>query len=455
MRLSDRARSFLASSSGAIIPLLGLSMFIIAGMVGLAIDAARGYGAKSHLQNAVDAAALAAARRVAEDPSADATEVFNTFFNAARPEGHHIAIGTINVTRSGNTVTAEVDASMPTLFMAIFGQQTMSVGTLSAAQFGFGEIELALALDTTGSMDGSKLASLKTAATGLIDTLHRATPTTESLRIGVVPFSNYVNVGTANRYASWIDVPPDTHAPNCYDTYPNVTYSNCQARTGTCSNDGVPYTCTWNECDTDWGQPVNVCNPYTKTWQGCVSSRSYPLNVQDANYATRIPGLLDVGCANPITPLTTDRTAARDAINALAASGNTYIPEGLMWGWRVLSSQEPMTGSLSGGAGAATVSRYLVLMTDGANTLSPSGNTHDGGDVALANQYTAEACSNVKADGITVFTVAFEVTDNAIKDVLRTCASNDGFFFDAIDAARLQASFDAIGRLLVNLRVKY
>ena len=93
-------------------------------------------------------------------------------------------------------------------------------------------------------------------------------------------------------------------------------------------------------------------------------------------------------------------------------------------------------------------------MTDGVNSVSPSADGHDGTDTAAANAITQQACSNAKADGITVFTVAFEVTDNTVKDVLRTCATSGGFFFDATDTSLLMSAFDAIGQQLVNLRIK-
>ena len=101
------------------------------------------------------------------------------------------------------------------------------------------------------------------------------------------------------------------------------------------------------------------------------------------------------------------------------------------------------------------VRRFMVLMTDGVNSVSPTASGHDGSDTSQADTYTQEACTNIKADNITIFTVAFEVPDNAIKDVLRNCASNGGFFYDAASSAELLAAFDAIGQQLVNLRIRH
>ncbi len=76
----------------------------------------------------------------------------------------------------------------------------------------------------------------------------------------------------------------------------------------------------------------------------------------------------------------------------------------------------------------------MVLMTDGANTRSPDygARTHSGGDVALANIRTAELCSNIKGKDIKIFTVAFDVSDATIKDILRSCATSPSHFFEEI-----------------------
>lgn len=63
------------------------------------------------------------------------------------------------------------------------------------------------------------------------------------------------------------------------------------------------------------------------------------------------------------------------AINALVADGNTVIPAGLLWGWRVLSPTVPFT------QGAPYDDekwiKALVLLTDGENMVS-------GGQVIIA-----------------------------------------------------------------------
>lgn len=75
----------------------------------------------------------------------------------------------------------------------------------------------------------------------------------------------------------------------------------------------------------------------------------------------------------PITPLTDVSKAAglktiKDAIDAMTPTGNTNVPEGTAWGWRVLSSGAPFTeGRPDGEKGNDKV---VIVLTDGANTYS-------------------------------------------------------------------------------------
>ena len=59
-------------------------------------------------------------------------------------------------------------------------------------------------------------------------------------------------------------------------------------------------------------------------------------------------------------------TKIKNAITAMAANGATNVPEGIVWGWRTLSSQAPFTG------GRAETERgndkVIIVLTDGANT---------------------------------------------------------------------------------------
>ena len=344
--------------------------------------------------------------------------------------------------------------------MGVTGVSALEINVGSMAEIGPGKpIELVLVLDNTGSMSGAKLTALKSSATLLVDMILDSTNSDQNTKIALVPFSEHVNVGMSNRSANWIDVPADyTETKNvCSNSYPDRVDTNCHTETRTSSTDGVPYTYEANVCDTDWGEPVQTCSDktYTYEWKGCVGSRDYPQNTNDQGYnLDKVPGLLNVWCRDPITPLTDDKTVITAGIDAMSASGNTYIPAGLAWGWRAVSSVKPYNeGKPHAAFKDINGAKAIVLMTDGENTRSPNYPDNWGNDVALANTLTTELCDNIKAEEIRVYTIAFEVTDTTTKSMLEGCATASDHYFDADSAAELETAFSTIAGQLSQLRL--
>jgi hypothetical protein len=282
-----------------------------------------------------------------------------------------------------------------------------------------------------------------------------------------------------NRSQPWLDVPADYQEPNrttCNTVRPVVSETNCRNEVvpavpavppRPCTIDGVPRMCggsparpatTRRVCDVTYGPPERRCTTSPGRWvrwHGCVGSRAAPLNTLDASYTTRIPGLMDITCGSPIREMTTDLASTRTAINALTTRGETYIPAGLIWGWRMLSVQEPLAGRTA--TAEQPVRRYMILVTDGQNTKSASFPRHDGNSTAAANTTMAQICSNMALDTNTqvkLYTIAFQVTDPTVKSLLETCSSqNGGKFYDAADAQQLVDSLKDIGSLMTALRL--
>ncbi len=88
----------------------------------------------------------------------------------------------------------------------------------------------------------------------------------------------------------------------------------------------------------------------------------------------------------PVVFLTKDSSKLTKAINAMQASGATIIPSGLLWGWRMLSSDwsGAVAGTNNGWISSDTtlprpestqgLQRVAILLTDGVN--SPGGGTN-------------------------------------------------------------------------------
>ncbi|MGV6801132.1 MAG: hypothetical protein ACWA5L_04340 [bacterium] len=435
-----------------------LMLVPIIAVCGVAIDRFRIITAKSTLQEASDMAAMAAAQAWRKNPNktdAQLKIIAQKAFNlepgisqfASTPEFNFIRTdGQFSV----NTATTISKGLSSIVGFNDFRFQTKSIANVESPKL----LEIAMVLDNTYSMSGTKLDSLKVAAQSVVDTL--ITPDSgNDVKIGIVPFSKYVNIGLGNRNKSWLDIADDYSETTyqCWDEYPDYTESNCRDENNTCYNDGVPYSCVERVCDIDWGDPVEVCGNDTVDyiWEGCVGSRDAPKDQQDDSYNLHpILGWFTSSCNSPITALTSNKTTLSNAIDVMFASEDTYIPAGLAWGWRVLSSQAPYSeGQSTAYMASHGGSKVLILMTDGANTRSPSYPAHSGYDETLANNLTKSLCDNIKTDEIHIYTIAFQVTDADTLSMLKDCASDSGSYFDPDNIDTLQENFQTIANRYV------
>jgi hypothetical protein len=161
--------------------------------------------------------------------------------------------------------------------------------------------------------------------------------------------------------------------------------------------------------------------------------------------------------------------------------GGTFSNIGLSWGWRTIS---PKWKSLWAGVDAAQpydyseplMDKVVIILTDGENNfydhpgvgtfgsdytaylrLQQQGigagiNTQAKGTAEINKQFS-QTCEAMKAEGIIIYTITFQVGNNAIRDVYRNCATSVAYYFDSPSPADLSAVFKAIGDSLSNLRI--
>jgi Flp pilus assembly protein TadG len=453
-KIAKTLNSYKKNTKGNVAMMFAASVFAMLVGAGVAVDTGMAHKTKLQLQNTADSAVLAAAKS-GETDAAALKSVAEDYVDA---NGHTIdnLATTLTLTPNGR-VRVGITGEYKTFIVGILGKSKIDVAVVSEAPLASSEpVNVALVLDVTGSMSGSKMDSLKTAAGGLIDTLESYD--NDSLKVSVVPFSNYVNVGLSRRDANWLDVPDDSSTAGgtvCRWKRDVTSRTNCRQVTETCYNDGVAYSCTRTRCDYTYGPRYQECtaSTVTKVWRGCVGSRNTPWN-ERAHYAgKKIPGLMNARCNEEILPLTTNLGSVKSKINSLSARGNTYIPAGLSWGWRTLDTNAPLTEA--NGPFANNTGKFLVLMTDGANTKSKNGDWHEGGSVSNANDVTRNLCNNIKSSDIQVYTIAYEITDTTTKNLMRNCASKSSMYFDASNSAQLSQAFDTIGNSLIKLRLTH
>ncbi len=432
--------------------------------VGAAVDFVHNNDVTTVLQGAADAAALAGAT----SKNTNATQYKKIVMDYLTANGvDDIVDGMTKVTplldQTAGTFSVKIEGKVNTSFMHLAGINQMNVKAFAEVALGGQGLEVALVLDNTASMNsGGRLPALKSAAKELIDTVLEQAGSGAYVRVGIVPFADYVNVGVSRRNENWMSVPPDSTTTQnvCNTSYPNAVSSNCHDEQGIWNNDGVPTPYTYQVCDWNYGTPVTTCADQTwnNTWNGCVGSRAN-------NYDTKItgvvgkpyPGLINFWCPQEIALLSDNKTALKNKIDAMNGTGETYIAPGVLWGWNVLDPEEPLGAAKSHGWMMSNRgTKAMVVMTDGDNTKAVDlgdPKYHWSTDVDVANDRTATLCQKVKDEDIVVYTVSFMVTNPAAQDLLKDCASDPSKAFVAGDAAALSAAFNAIADSLLAFRL--
>lgn len=189
-----------------------------------------------------------------------------------------------------------------------------------------------------------------------------------------------------------------------------------------------------------------------------------------------------------VQPLNDDPATIISAINAMQAVGGTNITQGAVWGFRLLSPNDPFDALPYNSA----TSKVLIIMTDGENTIYPGSNMNDdaynsaygfplningttqigrllpasagasqlksaSAQKAVMDSRLSTVCTNAKNNGITVYTIAVDVagttdpTGNAT--LLTNCASSPADYFQADNSTALQNAFTTIANQLAALRL--
>jgi Flp pilus assembly protein TadG len=458
-RLLKLFRRFVPETNGNVAMSFALAIVPMLLVTGAAVDIVRSNNAQSALQAATDAAALTAGS-LPKSSSSKALEesiMANLTANGIYDAVDVVTDVEIDKISNSGSVRVTVTGKLKTSLMALGGVDTMDVVASAEVNRGAGQVEVALVLDSTLSMEGAKMDAMKTAARSLVDTIMGSG---DNAKMGVVPFGQYVNVGVGHRGASWLTVPEDhTEIENqCTVYYPGAQLGACRQVTATWTQDGQVFSAPRELCDYNMPDGTKVCEWHTSDpiWRGCVGSRNYPLDTNISDPSALYRGLQQTHCPTALQPLTANKATVLASIDRMIPHGDTYTPAGLLWGWNVLSSAAPFTeGAAEASFAAAGGRKVIVLMSDGANNLFPRYPYHHGtgGGSSVPDGLTNEVCENAKSAGITIFTVLFDVTDPAVASLMRNCASEPSKAFLANDATALNSAFNEIGDMLTELRL--
>ena len=349
-RFTLRLGRFLRDESGALI-VFGLIMFVMMLIIGgIAVDIMRFETVRGKLQSTADRAALAAA---ALSSTQDPTAVVNDYF--AKEQLSQYLIG-ITVVSSGSfrSVTANVQAEVPTYFMPMIGVNSLTAPADSSAEESVADVEVSLVLDVSGSMrSNSRLTNLKVAAKNFVDTL-LAGDVEGRVSITIIPFSGQVNMGAtlaANYTLS------TQHTLNTCVDFPTADFSTAAVLPGTLLTRSDPI------------------DPWSNTaTKASLTSFGFPAGTE-MNYCSTATN-------NVVRPYLRDIPTLKAIIDGLAADGNTSINMGVKWAIAMLDpGTQPVIDNLiaTGQVSAAFAGRpfaynsggpakVIIVMSDGENT---------------------------------------------------------------------------------------
>jgi Flp pilus assembly protein TadG len=521
MKLSLRlcAGKLRRSEAGSVIAFFGLATSAVMASVGGAVDFARWYHAKTVTMSAIDSAVLAGARALQMGPgnAEAALDLARQIYLSNTSKRAPLASDTVTFVTADNdqAVTATGSALINTVVLKLVGINSLAIVDSSKASFpkaalavgGGSNIEISLMLDITGSMcsDGNgpcttspKLDGLKSAAGKLIDVVLQPSSSSYYAKIALVPFSTRVRVGQDGGGAGMMKALTNLNA-----TWTGW-YNMCTAGSGSGgSEDGGNWTCTASATShySNWLVMPCVTDRYydatgsmdttddapgagkwlnahggdrmVLSWDSSSTAPTDYLGLTSADPAyhwnyEEWGGCADVAQANEIMALSSDAGALKARVNGLEAYGATAGALGTSWAWYMLSPK--WSGIFTGDStpapysdittqqanGAPKLRKVAVLVTDGVYN---TWRGWKGQDQQAVSDYAKQICTNMKAQGIEIYTVGVSLdlltpAERAIAtDTLQSCGSDVQHFYDTLTIPQLETAFQQIASNLSGVRL--
>lgn len=425
--IKDRVRAFYASKSGSIPIIFAMMSPILFGLVGAAVDVGRWVSARHQTLQAMDAAVLAAGRvmQLHGKTAEEALEVARTYYEQNKSTMLSSDSVEFELTDDGTSIRATSDSRVITPFLNVVGLGDLKVEMHSKANLAANgnagtDVELAMMLDTTGSMGwGTKMADLKIAAKDLVDIVVWDDQSVRTARIALAPFSEQVNVGQAYYKKMTKEDPSSSdNSRTCIRERANENHLYTDKHPNK-NRKFLPYPSSSGTCRTQ----------------------------------------------NVIVPLTNDKDELKDAIDGLETQGGTAGHLGTAWAWYLMSDKfnrywpdandaapyAHINETRTVTVGDATyevpkLKKIAVLMTDGVYN-----RWYNGPD---ADEQAKTLCDEMKEKDIEIYTVGFEIEEGTnAYEVMSYCATSPDHFYDAGSGEQLRMAFRDIGLKVSTLRL--
>lgn len=266
---------------------------------GMAVDLMRYEAQRTRIQATADAAALAAASMRQTRPPRDVVE--DWFAKAELTQ----ALVNVDVDASSlnyRRVRAETQTITRTYFMHMMGINVLESQAFGQAEERRANIEISLVLDISGSMAGSRMTNLVSAATEFVQDIINE-DTENRISISLVPYNGQVNIG-ADLMAKYNIT--DRHTQSYCVDLPQAAYGSVAlSRTTPMAQNA--FADTYNSSGSNGYSTSSMAPDSANRW--CMNNS-----------------------ANQVRVLSNNATTLRTQISNLQAVGATSIDAGLRWG---------------------------------------------------------------------------------------------------------------------------
>jgi Flp pilus assembly protein TadG len=451
--ITESLRGFRRENRANVAITFALATLPIIGCVGAAVDYSHANEVKAALQAALDSTALMLAKDAAtlsdNELQTKATSYFNALFT--KEEAQNIVVHATYTSTGGSTVQVNGSVDVPTDFLGIIGYNDITVDGSSTTKWGSSRLRVALVLDNTGSMaDSGKMTALKTATKSLLTQLQSAASTNGDVYVSIIPFNKDVNVGSTNYNGDWIDW-SDWDSTNGRNQSTTTCSSSGSHGHGHSGSSHCTTTTQWVPDDHD-------------TWNGCITDRDktqvpgtsidYDQSAQNPDSSltdSLFPAEQFSSCPVAMMGLNYNWTAMNSLVDTMQSDGNTNQPVGLVWGWQSLVGGGPLVAPLM--STDYQYQKIIILLSDGLNTQDRWYSSQSQVDNRMYDSSGNGTCANIKADGITIYTIQVNTGHDPTSALLKNCASSSDKFFLVTSASGISDVFSSIGSNLTKLRV--
>jgi Flp pilus assembly protein TadG len=462
IRAKSAISQFASDRRGDVAVIFGLMAIMMFLMVGGAVDIGRWLHARGDTVAALDAAVLAGGRALQlngdEQAAITAAQRFynenkkNRLTLSSSTGGDNGDADTITflVSGDGTEFTAQGAAYIGTPFLSLMGIKALPLLKLTGSEYSTAKlavggnaktnIEISMMLDVSGSMDSNnKFEDMQEAAKDLINIVVWEDQSEYTSKVAIVPFSADIRLSSAMLNAVSNPSAPSTIAGQTYSCKVRGVWTTCPAPTFRRQE------CVVERIGTD---KYTAAGPAA----GRYITRKYA-NVSNSTAGCSTP------TASSVMPLTNDKTALINKINAMTTGGGTAGQLGTAWAWYMLSPDWSTTLTAAAGAVSApkpystfNLLKIAILMTDGEynNQYTAQGIlTGTTGNVngstaanASSNTQARELCNEMKKKDITVYTVGFDLGGNQTAiNTMNYCATSPSHAYTADNGNELKQAF--------------